>query len=64
MIDLCLDLKFLLCAVLFSGLTNGRIPACVPAAQMSTGPTGGSRENQLYVVLVGAALLGGGVYVS
>ncbi|KAM9348983.1 apoptosis-inducing factor 1, mitochondrial isoform 3-T3 [Symphorus nematophorus] len=43
-------------------LTNGRIPARVPEAHMSTGPTGGGRENQLYILLVGAACLGGGVY--
>lgn len=48
----------------FSGLTNGRIPARAPVAHMSTGPTGGGRENQLYVLLVGAACVGGGIYVS
>uniref|UniRef100_A0A8C4I582 Apoptosis-inducing factor 1, mitochondrial n=1 Tax=Dicentrarchus labrax TaxID=13489 RepID=A0A8C4I582_DICLA len=47
-----------------TGLTNGRIPAHVPAAHMSTGPAGGGRENQLYILLVGATFLGGGVYVS
>ncbi|XP_044077424.1 apoptosis-inducing factor 1, mitochondrial isoform X2 [Siniperca chuatsi] len=45
-----------------AGLTNGRIPARVPVAHMSTGPTGGGGENQLYVLLVGAACLGGGIY--
>jgi len=44
-----------------AGLNNGRIPH-VPAAQMSTGPAGGGGENQLYVLLVGAVCLGGGVY--
>ncbi|XP_060941370.1 apoptosis-inducing factor 1, mitochondrial isoform X2 [Limanda limanda] len=34
----------------------------VPAANMSTGPSGGGREKQLYVALVGAATLAGGVY--
>lgn len=45
-----------------AGLNNGRIPGCVPAAHMSTGPAGGGRENQLYVLLVGATCVGGGVY--
>uniref|UniRef100_UPI0037E72EED apoptosis-inducing factor 1, mitochondrial isoform X1 n=1 Tax=Semicossyphus pulcher TaxID=241346 RepID=UPI0037E72EED len=45
-----------------TGLTHGRLPAQVPAAHMSTGPTGGGKENQLYILLVGAAFLGGGVY--
>ncbi|XP_070772981.1 apoptosis-inducing factor 1, mitochondrial isoform X3 [Enoplosus armatus] len=45
-----------------AGLTNGRIPAHVPVAHMSSRPTGGGRENQLYVLLVGAACIGGGVY--
>uniref|UniRef100_A0A672ZCA9 Apoptosis-inducing factor 1, mitochondrial n=1 Tax=Sphaeramia orbicularis TaxID=375764 RepID=A0A672ZCA9_9TELE len=44
-------------------LNNGRTPAQVPAAHMSTGPAGGGRENQLYALLVGAACLGGGIYV-
>lgn len=48
----------------FSGLPNGRIPARVPVAHMSTGPTGGGRENQLYFLLVGATCVGGAVYVS
>ncbi|XP_037604314.1 apoptosis-inducing factor 1, mitochondrial isoform X10 [Sebastes umbrosus] len=45
-----------------AGLNNGRLPASVPAAHMSTGPAGGGRENQLYFLLVGAACVGGGVY--
>ncbi|XP_042355083.1 apoptosis-inducing factor 1, mitochondrial isoform X4 [Plectropomus leopardus] len=45
-----------------AGFNNGRIPACVPAAHMSTGPAGGGRENQLYALLVGAACVGGGLY--
>ncbi|XP_053187665.1 apoptosis-inducing factor 1, mitochondrial [Scomber japonicus] len=45
-----------------AGLNNGRIPACVPAAHMSTGPAGGGRQNQLYALLVGAAGLGGTIY--
>ncbi|XP_038563852.1 apoptosis-inducing factor 1, mitochondrial isoform X2 [Micropterus salmoides] len=45
-----------------AGLPNGRIPARVPVAHMSTGPTGGGGENHLYVLLVGAACLGGGIY--
>ncbi|XP_054611664.1 apoptosis-inducing factor 1, mitochondrial isoform X2 [Dunckerocampus dactyliophorus] len=46
-----------------TGLNHGRIPAHLPAVHMATGPAGGSRENQLYVLLVGAACLGGGIYV-
>nr|XP_033497645.1 apoptosis-inducing factor 1, mitochondrial isoform X7 [Epinephelus lanceolatus] len=45
-----------------AGLNNGRTPACVPAAHMSTGPAGGGRETQLYILLVGAACVGGGLY--
>lgn len=45
------------------GLNNGRLPACVPAAHMSTAPAGGGRENQLYVLLVGATCVGGAIYV-
>ncbi|XP_068572490.1 apoptosis-inducing factor 1, mitochondrial isoform X3 [Cebidichthys violaceus] len=45
-----------------AGLNSGRIPACVPAAHMSTGPAGGGRENQLYIILVGATCVAGGVY--
>lgn len=47
----------------FTVLNNGRAPAHVPAAHMSTGPAGGGRENQLYIFLVGTACIGGGVYV-
>ncbi|XP_040007355.1 apoptosis-inducing factor 1, mitochondrial isoform X4 [Xiphias gladius] len=42
-------------------LNNGR-PMRVPAAHMSIGPAGGGGEKQLYILLVGAACLGGGVY--
>ncbi|XP_032389575.1 apoptosis-inducing factor 1, mitochondrial isoform X8 [Etheostoma spectabile] len=45
-----------------TGLTSSRIPACVPVAHMSTGPAGGGRENQLYILLVGAACVGGAIY--
>uniref|UniRef100_A0A7N6BYX1 Apoptosis-inducing factor 1, mitochondrial n=1 Tax=Anabas testudineus TaxID=64144 RepID=A0A7N6BYX1_ANATE len=45
-----------------AGLNNGRLLARLPVAHMSTGPGGGGRENQLYVLLVGAAFLGGGAY--
>ncbi|TDH04752.1 hypothetical protein EPR50_G00136050 [Perca flavescens] len=45
-----------------TGLNNSRIPACVPVAHMSTGPAGGGRENQLYILLVGAACVGGAIY--
>ncbi|XP_077596451.1 apoptosis-inducing factor 1, mitochondrial isoform X1 [Stigmatopora nigra] len=45
-----------------SVLHNGRIPARVPVAHLATGPAGGGRENQLYVLLVGATFLGGAVY--
>ncbi|XP_060911555.1 apoptosis-inducing factor 1, mitochondrial isoform X5 [Labrus mixtus] len=45
-----------------TGLTHGRLPAQVPAAHMSTGPTGGGRENQLYFLLVGVTCVGAGVY--
>ncbi|KAM7397746.1 hypothetical protein PAMA_005869 [Pampus argenteus] len=45
-----------------AGLNNGRIPASVPAAHMSTGPGGGGSQNHLYVLLVGAACVGGGLY--
>lgn len=76
MTDLCLNyyiiistakfvgLKLILFNV-FSGLTNGRIPALVPAAHMSTGPAGGGGgENRLYFALVGAAFVATGIYVS
>ncbi|CAJ1064252.1 apoptosis-inducing factor 1%2C mitochondrial isoform X11 [Xyrichtys novacula] len=46
-----------------AGLTHGRLPAQAPVAHMSTGPTGGGRENQLYILLVGAACVGSGVYL-
>nr|XP_057933202.1 apoptosis-inducing factor 1, mitochondrial [Doryrhamphus excisus] len=45
-----------------TGLNHGRIPADLPAVHMATGPVGGGKENQLYVLLVGAACLGGGIY--
>uniref|UniRef100_A0A671W943 Apoptosis-inducing factor 1, mitochondrial n=1 Tax=Sparus aurata TaxID=8175 RepID=A0A671W943_SPAAU len=74
MTDLCLNyyiiistakvvgLKLILFNV-FSGLTNGRIPALVPAAHMSTGPAGGGGgENRLYFALVGAAFVATGIY--
>ncbi|XP_067348244.1 apoptosis-inducing factor 1, mitochondrial isoform X2 [Channa argus] len=41
-----------------AGLKNGSIPA----VRMSTGPRGGGGENQLYVLLVGGACLGSGLY--
>lgn len=47
----------------FSGLNNGSAVR-VPAAQMSTGSAGGGGENKVYFLLVGAACLGGGIYVS
>ncbi|KAK2828440.1 hypothetical protein Q5P01_019474 [Channa striata] len=45
-----------------AGLNNGRTPAGTPAVPMSTGPQGGGRENHLYVLLVGAACIGSGLY--
>ncbi|XP_036974660.1 apoptosis-inducing factor 1, mitochondrial isoform X5 [Acanthopagrus latus] len=46
-----------------TGLPNGRIPALVPAAHMSTGPAGGGGgENRLYFALVGAAFVATGIY--
>ncbi|KAK5918586.1 hypothetical protein CgunFtcFv8_003336 [Champsocephalus gunnari] len=45
-----------------TALNNGRTSAYVPAAHMSSGPAGGGRANQMYVLLVGAACVGGGVY--
>ncbi|XP_056141373.1 apoptosis-inducing factor 1, mitochondrial isoform X4 [Lampris incognitus] len=45
-----------------AAFNNGRRQALVPTAHMSTGPAGGGGENQLYILLVGAACLGGGVY--
>lgn len=50
--------------ILSSVLTNGRPPASTPAAHMSTSPSGGSRENQVYAALVGTAIIGGAIYVS
>ncbi|XP_023266535.1 apoptosis-inducing factor 1, mitochondrial-like isoform X2 [Seriola lalandi dorsalis] len=44
-----------------AGLTNGSAVR-VPAAHMSSGSAGGGGENKLYVLLVGAACLGGGIY--
>ncbi|KAM3836085.1 apoptosis-inducing factor 1, mitochondrial-like, partial [Diretmus argenteus] len=42
-------------------LNNGRRPAPVPVAHMSTGPAGGvSGETKLYVLLFGAACVAGG----
>ncbi|XP_072302561.1 apoptosis-inducing factor 1, mitochondrial isoform X3 [Eucyclogobius newberryi] len=48
-----------------TALNNGRRHVLVPATRMSTGPAaggGGGNQNTLYVVLVGATCLGGGVY--
>uniref|UniRef100_A0A1A8DN94 Apoptosis-inducing factor 1, mitochondrial n=1 Tax=Nothobranchius kadleci TaxID=1051664 RepID=A0A1A8DN94_NOTKA len=45
-----------------AGLNNARIPACVPAAHMSTGPLGGGGDNLKYALLVGAAFVGGITY--
>lgn len=45
-----------------SVLRHGRRLDMVQKAQMSSGPTGGSGENTLYYVLVGATCLAGGVY--
>ncbi|XP_026184077.1 apoptosis-inducing factor 1, mitochondrial isoform X2 [Mastacembelus armatus] len=45
-----------------AGLNNGRPPSHLPVAHMSTGPAGGGGENQLYVLLVGAACVGGVFY--
>ncbi|KAM9729493.1 apoptosis-inducing factor 1, mitochondrial isoform 3-T3 [Menidia menidia] len=45
-----------------AGLNNGRIPACVPAAHMSSGPGGGSGDNLKYALLVGATCVGGLAY--
>ncbi|XP_036435898.1 LOW QUALITY PROTEIN: apoptosis-inducing factor 1, mitochondrial [Colossoma macropomum] len=44
-------------------LRHERRPPLVQQAHMSSGPTGGGGENTIYLVLVGAACLGGGVYV-
>ncbi|XP_056267310.1 apoptosis-inducing factor 1, mitochondrial isoform X2 [Pseudoliparis swirei] len=45
-----------------AGLNNGKIPSCVPAGHMSTGPAGGGRDNKLYFLLVGVTFIGGGIY--
>ncbi|CAL1573749.1 unnamed protein product [Knipowitschia caucasica] len=45
-----------------TAFNNGRRPALVPAKHMSTAPGGGGSENTLYVVLVGAAFVGGCTY--
>ncbi|XP_061904018.1 apoptosis-inducing factor 1, mitochondrial isoform X5 [Entelurus aequoreus] len=45
-----------------TGMKHGRIPPHVPAVNMATGPAGASRENQFYVLLVGATCLGGTIY--
>ncbi|CAG5878196.1 unnamed protein product [Menidia menidia] len=45
-----------------AGLNNGRIPACVPAAHMSSGPGGGGGDNLKYALLVGATCVGGLAY--
>lgn len=49
---------------LIQGLTSARLPSRVPSAHMSTGPAGDGKENLIYVALVGAACVAGGVYVS
>lgn len=61
-----LKYEFVICCTFsFPALNNARRQAPAPAAHMSTGPAGGGgSENILYVVLVGAACLGGGIYVS
>uniref|UniRef100_A0A3Q1GW62 Apoptosis-inducing factor 1, mitochondrial n=1 Tax=Acanthochromis polyacanthus TaxID=80966 RepID=A0A3Q1GW62_9TELE len=45
-----------------TGLNNGRIPTCVPAANMSTGPGGLGGDNLKYTVMVGAACVGSLTY--
>lgn len=47
-----------------SGLNSARLPTRLPSAHMSTGPAGDGKENLVYVALVGAACIGGGIYVS
>uniref|UniRef100_A0AAQ5YW10 Apoptosis-inducing factor 1, mitochondrial n=1 Tax=Amphiprion ocellaris TaxID=80972 RepID=A0AAQ5YW10_AMPOC len=47
-----------------TGLNNGRIPTCVPAANMSTGPGGLGGDNLKYTIMVGAACVGSLTYVS
>nr|XP_020454710.1 apoptosis-inducing factor 1, mitochondrial [Monopterus albus] len=46
-----------------AGLNNGRTPVHVPVAHMSTGFAGGGWDNQLYILLLGATCVGGGIYV-
>lgn len=48
----------------FPVLRHGRRLEMVQRAQMSSRPPGGGGENAVYFVLVGAACLGGGIYVS
>lgn len=50
--------------VFIPGLSSARLPSRVPSAHMSTGPAGDGKENLIYVALVGAVCIGGGVYVS
>lgn len=45
-----------------TGLTSARLPTRVPSAHMSTGPAGDGKENLIYMALVGATCIGGGVY--
>ncbi|XP_061818096.1 apoptosis-inducing factor 1, mitochondrial isoform X3 [Nerophis lumbriciformis] len=45
-----------------TGMKHGRILPHVPAVNMATGPAGASRQNQFYVLLVGATCLGGTIY--
>uniref|UniRef100_A0A3P8SEI1 Apoptosis-inducing factor 1, mitochondrial n=1 Tax=Amphiprion percula TaxID=161767 RepID=A0A3P8SEI1_AMPPE len=45
-----------------TGLNNGRIPTCVPAANMSTGPGGLGGDNLKYTIMVGAACVGSLTY--
>lgn len=45
-------------------MTIARLPTRAPSAHMSTGPAGDGKENLIYMALVGAACIGGGVYVS
>lgn len=52
-----------LLSLLFSGLNNASAVR-MPAAHMSSGAAGGGNENKVYFLLVGAACLGGGIYVS
>ncbi|XP_077402947.1 apoptosis-inducing factor 1, mitochondrial isoform X2 [Vanacampus margaritifer] len=45
-----------------TGLHNARVPGHVPTAHMATGPTGSGGENRLYVLVIGAVAIGGGIY--